>query len=144
MHRAIEFHDSKLATITVSGLSCVLKLRPAYVHESDGEAGVDPGKGYIQDIDITFDGASAAGLPNALPVDLSFGELSVAGIPTDKLPIEVRGEVVLRLLTVANQEVIVESSRAHSTYVGNAKFVEKFPGAEIRNQSAKPTQPMGG
>lgn len=56
-NRAIEFHDSTLASVSQINTSVVLRFSAAYVHESIGEPGVDAGSGWYQPATFTVTGA---------------------------------------------------------------------------------------
>jgi hypothetical protein len=132
MNRSIEFHDSELAAVAVDGASCVLKFRPAIIHESEGEPGVDAGRCVLQDVDLTCNLARVAGMPLSFPVAVSDGEFcNVGGTASGvvRLPVAAGGGVTLRLVTVRNEVLHVDAMKVRSSLLNDAKFLEQFEGS---------------
>src|SRR3954447_25869367 len=75
LNNAVEIHDSTLAGVNNRGRDVVVRLVPAYVHCSEGRPGIDPGSGWLQDIDLVFRDAVIESLPSQLPSSLSDGDL---------------------------------------------------------------------
>lgn len=131
MNRAIDLLRSELAAIVASKESIIMKLRPAYVLESDGVCGVDAGRGVTQDIDVTLGGARLVERPGSLPSGIREESLLVSDEPVPSpvaLPLRFKGRIVLALLTERGEKVRVEAQWAESTLVGTAAFVEEFKG----------------
>ncbi len=134
MNRALELHDSTIASINVSEASIIIKLRPAYIHESGGMPGINAGSGYVQDLDITFSQARLTKSPTTLPADISDGSLSTGNIEEKNvvpLPLNVRGTISFRLVTENNEELCIDAAFAESKSIGDARLVEKFPGPSV-------------
>src|SRR6478752_5375621 len=69
LHRAIEFHDSKLASVEQVGATVVLSFDAIYIHESVGVPGVDAGVGWYQPCTFTISDAqvsSSGSLPSSV------------------------------------------------------------------------------
>ena len=60
MNTAVEFHDSRVADVTTEAQELRVAFRPAYVHESDGVPGTDPGWGYLQSVEFIFSEATVS------------------------------------------------------------------------------------
>lgn len=129
---ALEFRDSVLAGLELSGGACVLSLGPGTVHRSAGRPGIDPGEGWTQDLEIRMDGATVRGPAPRLPARISDGELAVDDSgPGHLVPVPFRAEqrVVLKLVTVEEGAAIeIEGDAIEIKPVGEAKQVEAFAG----------------
>jgi hypothetical protein len=131
MNSVLEIHDSALAGVERNGRDMVLRLAPGYLHRSEGRPGIDPGSGWLQDIDLVIRGAIIASLPSGLPCVLSDGALSVNGEDWDNaipLPLEVSGAVSLSLTTSSGESLVVRGSGAEVVPRGEPRYIEPFPG----------------
>ncbi|MDP9114430.1 MAG: hypothetical protein M3O20_12215 [Acidobacteriota bacterium] len=77
LNAAIELHDSVLAEISRLESIVKISLRPAYVHQSIGEPGVDDGIGLVQTVVISVEDGSVTGDVGELPSDIFHGEFEV-------------------------------------------------------------------
>jgi hypothetical protein len=68
VNRAIELHDSKLASFELREGVAVVCLRPAYLHESEGRPGFEAGKVWTVDVDLRVFGASVPEIENTAGV----------------------------------------------------------------------------
>jgi hypothetical protein len=128
-NRAIEFHDSMLNNVTAEGPNVTLHLLPAYIHESEGEPGQDPGSGWSQEAHIYIDGALMEGDLSALPCDLSDGELHLDEDCFQLLPIpfDRQGRIQLNLQTMTGSKIRIIGKRLRLEMLGTAKYVEQGP-----------------
>jgi hypothetical protein len=54
MNRHIELHDSRIARIDISPGAVQLQFDRAYLHQSTGRPGIDPGTGWTQAARLVF------------------------------------------------------------------------------------------
>jgi len=129
LREAIELHDSKVTAIVAAGLSARVVVQ-AYLHRSEGEPGTSPGSGWIQEAELRLEDAQVRH-PAPPALDVLDGFVEVAGrryanlVP---LPFDVVGPV--RVLLDGPQGVFEASATAAQfALVGDARYVEEFPGA---------------
>src|SRR5579864_2359605 len=106
--RAIEIHDSELASLVASDGRVVLEFPSAYIHESEGRPAIDAGTGWTQHAVIRIDGEIVAGLLTELPCELSSGYLTLKGEQSNNLipiPLDYEGKVELRLTSQFTESV---------------------------------------
>jgi hypothetical protein len=129
MNAAIELHDSELASVNVFGKDVRIALRPAYIHKSLREPGVDTGTGWVQDIDLVIENGLVEGELSKLPVELGTGQLCFDGHSISNvlpLPLDRIGAVEVTLEPMWGGMVQVRGSRIRVELVGEAKYVEEF------------------
>lgn len=132
MNRAIELHDSTLHSVITVGDRCLLQLRPAYVHESVGRVGIDPGDGFAQDVDLIFAEATVILMLAILPCRISEGRMNVAGRALDNLlplPSSFSGKISFSAVTVHGESLELAASSMTSHALGEKEFIEHFPGS---------------
>ena len=133
MNSALEFHDSVLFEIRREEGAAVFVLRPAYVHKSTGEPGVDEGTGWSLDLEVFLWDAALSfegGEPN-LPARISDGRLDVgdrAGDNAVPLPPASRESASMVLDLETGQRISVYAKGIESRELGEATFIERFPG----------------
>jgi len=128
VNSALEFRDSTLAAITVSGGDVTLVLRPGYLHMSDGQPGIDDGTGWHLDLDLKFKDGSTDGLPTGLPLDISDGSLRIGTSTFSLLPFPLpAGEAELALILETGEQVVVRGTALTSTPRREPQYVEKVP-----------------
>jgi putative acetyltransferase len=142
VNSAVEVHDSTLAGVNSRGRDVVVRLAPAYVHRLEGRPGIDPGSGWLQDIDVVFLDAVIDSLPSQLPSRLSDGDLSIGeqrwenGIP---LPLAASGDVLFSAVTENGENLVIRATGAEAFPCGKMRYVEPFPvdgqGAAVMNIS---------
>jgi hypothetical protein len=132
MFTYFEFHDSVLAALKGEGGRCILELRPAYVHQSDGRPGIDAGEGFWQDIEIVISGAAIKKPALSLPCPINDGHLTVGEIRMSNLaPTTLREakKVSLKIwMMVGGAEIEIEGTSIEVRTMGEAEFAESFPG----------------
>ena len=127
---SIELHDSHVAGIALSGDCVIVHLRPAYVHRSEGRPGIDPGSGWVQDLDMVVSEAMLVSRFSKMSRDLDDGSLSVGNEVFENivpLPIDVRGAVCFSAVS-QSERLIIQGTRATVVSIGDARYVEPFPG----------------
>jgi hypothetical protein len=127
---ALEFHDSSLSTLSLSGGDAILELEQAYVHrwERDGDHWL--GKGWIKPVRIRLTGAFPGTSTPALPADISEGTLTVAGVAHANLvplPYEAQGDIRLRLLLVDSESLEIQGTGVAIDVIGRGQPVEDLP-----------------
>ena len=128
----LELHDSVLAGLKWDGPTAVLQFRPAYLHQSAGRPGIDPGEVYIQDYDLVVSDARLGDDAPALPFivwdgALAFGAQELVNL----LPGDLHGTqpVFLRLVPAAGHRELTVSGTALALHpAGSPQFIESFPG----------------
>jgi hypothetical protein len=128
MNEAIEFHDSVLARIERSGDEIRLLFRLAYVHRSSGEPGLHAGTGWTVDVELILFSAHGPSIAPNLPYDVWDGDLRVddsAFSNVVPLPLELSGNVSLRIELNSGQVVEATGTRAQLLVVGPYTFVEE-------------------
>jgi hypothetical protein len=133
LNRSVELHDSTIAAVEMHGTDAVVRFAPAYVHRSAGSPGVDPGSGWLQDLDLIVCEATIVSRPSNLPCDISDGSLAVGEVLWDNsipLPIAGAGPVSLSAVTTAGASLLIQGSRAEVVLRGEARYLEKFPGSD--------------
>jgi hypothetical protein len=136
MNQLIELHDSKIGGIFSSGSTMVVAFTSAYIHRSDGIPSIDPGTGWIQQAEFVIRTAEKRTHPALGPADVTDGCLTLGDRILDNMipiPLDFDGEVVLTLElcdpTSARFERILRGVGAKLTLLGDAQYVERFPGA---------------
>jgi len=133
MNFAIELHDSELASIVKTADLARIPLRPAYIHKSAGVPGLDPGTGWIQDIDLVIRGASIEGDVDKYPATITDGMLRIDRKQFDNclpLPLNRVANVTLRLeLMWLRGTITVRGSSISACLVTEPKYVEEFSGS---------------
>jgi hypothetical protein len=134
MNACFEFHDSVLAEIKKEAGRCVLRFHPAYIHRSKGIPGVDAGEGFTQDLKIVVDGAKIKGSARELPAEIADGSITVGDVRISNVapvPFYEKQKVYLTMRPSSGAAGIeIEGSSIEIRTIGEALFVESFPGAE--------------
>jgi len=130
-NRIIELHDSEVAAITEVGSQIVVFFSHAYIHQSEGRPGWDPGSGWSQSAALVFSEAILEGELPEFPAEIWDGTLVVGG---DRLnnqipaPFVHAGEVALRLKVGLPEDLWIRGRGATLTLLGDAVYVEEFSG----------------
>ncbi|MBN9522894.1 hypothetical protein J0H58_30995 [bacterium] len=130
MNTAIELHDSAISAVFESGSTVVVRLSPAYVHRSTGRPGIDPGTGWVQEVELRFANGVIECPLTDLPCTLGDGFVT-GGIEFRNavpLPLSVESEVRFEARTVHGERLVVRGSGLDVSPVTDAKYVEEFPG----------------
>ncbi len=132
MNSVIEFHDSKLVSVSRVGSDFVAHFQPAYVHKSEGMPGVEAGSGWIQEIKILIrDVVSTSSSGPELPWDLWGGYVQVGNQRHEGLvpiPFDARGTTELFLEFYEGMGGIrVTGLGCTVEVIGTATYVEEVP-----------------
>jgi hypothetical protein len=127
MNAAIELHDSTVAEIIKQDGTVTVEFRPAYLHQSEGRPGIDPGTGWVQDVQLIFSEASVDGNLPDLPCDVMDGEfvLSQKRQYLISVPLEAMGFVELQLIFDSIHAVTIKGKSVHLKLPGKPKYVEE-------------------
>ena len=128
-NRAIEFHDSTLDSVRADGTNLTIRFSAAYIHESNGEPGLDAGAGWTQEALIHIEDASVAGKIHELPCSLSDGRLRLGGDLLEMIPIPLDYEGNIEINLEQFGEMRITGTHVHLELVGKATYVEQFPGS---------------
>jgi hypothetical protein len=106
-----------------------IRFSAAYIHESNGEPGLDAGSGWTQEALIHIKDASVAGKIHELPCSLSDGSLRLGGDLFEMIPIplDYEGNIEINLEQVGKMRIT--GTHVHLELVGKAIYVEQFPGS---------------
>ena len=134
MFTYFEFHDSQLTVLEEEADRCIVELHPAYVHQSDGRPGIDPGEGFWQNIRIVITGARLRKPDLRLPCPIADGYLTVGDIRVSTIvPTVLRkgGCVSLKIQPMdAAGEVEIEGIGIEVQPISEPQGFETFPGVE--------------
>ena len=130
LNAAIELHDSTVDSVIQAGQVIRIALRPAYIHRSAGNPGIDPGSGYVQDFILEFDAAHIEAGFGALPADVFDGALLAGNqqfTNVISLPCDIAAPVSLTLfLSPDNRRACVSGLSVKAVPAGEAVYVEDF------------------
>ncbi len=130
LNAAIELHDSVVAEISHLDRTVEIALRPAYVHQSAGQPGIDDGIGLVQNVIIAVAEGSVTGDVGELPVKILDGDFEVGHQAFHNmlaLPCDVAGSVTLTLfLSPDNRKLVILGKRMIIRLDGQASYVEEF------------------
>jgi hypothetical protein len=124
----MEIHDSWLQKVTRAGNAMIFQFE-AYIHESNGEPGVDEGTGWIQPLAVELSNADVEGNIPHLPCDLSDGHMKLEGRRLENvipIPLDRVGTVEIRLESKRGESLLVRGDSVKVTILGNARFIEEF------------------
>lgn len=130
MNRALEFHDSEVASVSGNQERLTMSFSEAYVHSSSGVPGVSPGDGYVQPAKLVFSQVSWSGPLSEATGSVSDGVIRIDGkdfslIP---LPFEAEGAVTAEFTFVSGVRLSVRARAVHCSVYGDARWVEAFDG----------------
>ena len=130
MNSALEFHDSTIASAQVGDGALIVFFSAAYVHSSTGRPGVDSGEGFSQAVELRFNRAVFNGDPSRFHGKLSGGYLVALGDRHELVPVPFNysGRVEAELAFIGGAVLRLESDGVTCVALGEATFVEQFPG----------------
>lgn len=129
MNRRVEIHDSHLVSVIRESGFVVLRFDPAYVHESEGSPGVDPGTGWIQTVEVRVVNGALQAPVRDVPSDAWDGWVMTGQVRHSNgfpLPFEFQGPVELWLELRSGAEVIVRGDGIVASALGDPEYVEVF------------------
>ena len=127
MNRAIELHDTRVERIERADSTIVLWLS-AYMHESDGRAGLDPGTGWSLPARLVIENGEFDRPFSSPSLWVTDGHIAVGdgifhnAIP---LPFDEQGEIHLLLFGIEG-ELAIHGNRVYFEPTGPAVYVEQF------------------
>jgi hypothetical protein len=127
---AIEWHDSQVDLVEQLGEDCLLTLT-AYVHRSEGEPGVAAGSGWSQRAHLRILRARVEGTVPPLPLTIATGRLTAGASALVNLvpvPSVFREPVRLELVGEGAESLVVLGEAAEVALVGEARYLDEFPG----------------
>ena len=134
----IEFHDSRVDVISERDGAVVVHFKPAYVHQSEGRPGIDPGTGWNQEARLIFPKASVKGEFPEWPCDIIDGHIIVGGechangIP---VPLDAVTFTELRLACDCVHTVTISGSGVRLELIGSPSYVDEYPREEPKEES---------
>jgi hypothetical protein len=130
MNRALEFHDSQVASVTGSDSRVVVSFSQAYIHCSHGKPGVAAGEGHVQAARLSFGRATWMGDLSQARGVLSDGSLHVDGIVLSLVPLPYTATGIVRaeFTFVSGARLSVAAASVMCATEGQARGVEPFLG----------------
>ncbi|MEO7107843.1 MAG: hypothetical protein ABIZ09_15820 [Rhodoferax sp.] len=131
MNSAIEFHDSDISAVRLSGSELRLVFNPAYVHRSAGRPGIDPGKGYLQPVEMVFSDAQSSERGGECIGTISSGFVATELVEYANvipLPIALSGQVWAEITFNSGAVMRVTSTGFACVPTGDARYLEAYEG----------------
>jgi len=106
---------SKRDGLERDGSNLTLRFSAAYIHESEGEPGLDAGISWVQEVRLHFGNAFTSGSMSELPCYLWDDQISLAGESFQMVPVplEYSGTVELKLVENGQVDGQVEVAGTH-------------------------------
>ena len=133
MPSRIEIHDSVCDRLVKPRDGIVIDLKPAIVHRSAGQPGVDFGQVFASDVQLRFHHAFTANHEIKTPIDLADGEVMIGEIRLKNLvplPFSTSKELTANLIDVMGNELKINAIGLTIIEIGNERFLEHFPGTK--------------
>jgi len=130
VNAAIEIHDSELAAVVPTENGVIVRMAPAYVHRSVARLGFDAGSGWSQPVELLFESGVVEGQLPELPCTLDDGSISGGAEFPGMIPLPCVVETAVRFeaRNLHGDLVIVRGVGLEVKAVGEASYVEEFPG----------------
>jgi hypothetical protein len=136
-NQALELHDSTLAVLWYGqDGEAVLIFSSLYIHESEGQPGVDSGRGWFQRAELVIENASLTEDIRAWPCEIFDGEIVIDevryrnGAP---LPLRCKERFKISVNAIDDdsrpRQIEIVGSGVTLTLLGKATGMEEFPGA---------------
>lgn len=106
-----------------------LRFSAAYIHNSEGEPGVDAGSGWVQELRLHISDALQIGEIIDLPCDLWRGSICLGEKRLENvipIPLDYRGRVEVKLKQT--NEMTITGSSLRVELCGEPKYLDEFPG----------------
>jgi len=129
VNTVIEIHDSRITEIASRNGTVIVHFRPAYLHKSEGNPGIDAGTGWVQEARLIFADAAAIGDYPEWPCDVVDGALIVDGAShRNMIPVPFETSLLAELHLVCDDvhTVTVTGRGARLELIGEPRYVEEF------------------
>ena len=133
MNQLIELHDSVIAGIVFDAGATLITFSHAYIHQSDGVPGVDPGSGWSQRAELRINRSAKPNVPENGPYEISDGQLELDDVayPNEiPIPLSHDGFVRLKLSVIDGEgmdsEIAVTGRDIELRLIGEAEHIEEF------------------
>jgi hypothetical protein len=125
----IEIHDTRVTDIRTAGEDVVLVV-DAYVHESAGRPGIDPGAGFSQHAELVFQRARILERPDGSTLWITGGMLTSTNRTFDNLlPIPFQLAEPLEFFAEgADGRLRIVAESAQLVLIGEPRFIEYVDG----------------
>ena len=133
---AIELHDSATERVLNESGKVTILFSPAYVHQSGGKPGIDPGSGWHQKAALIVEAGEITGALPEFPMDISSGLMILDCAKSSNLipiPFSYNGDFRLHLTFVSGNKIVITGSSADLALYGEPEYLEEFPGAGVQN-----------
>lgn len=151
-----EFHDAHLEQIEHRGQKVILKMQ-AYKHVWPDGYDVNSGTGWMQQIEITIEGAEPEFEFSSFPVDIYDGKLKATSILAtpediqgDMIPASLSGAVDVEIYMEGYEELTdeykgmrIRGISAAITHKGDVRFIEKLPWWKKNGENASQPKMIG-
>jgi hypothetical protein len=131
MNNAVEFHDSEIAAIRMTGGALHVVFESAYVHRSPGKPGIDPGSGYSQPVEMVFSDASYSESHGPCIGAVSDGVISSESARFENvvpLPFSALGHIAATITFTSGGVLSVTARGVSCVATGAARFIEQYDG----------------
>jgi hypothetical protein len=131
VNAAIEIHDSELAAVVSTQTGLIVRLAPGYIHRSVERPGFDAGSGWSQPVELLFASGVIEGQLPELPCTLDDGSISGGAEFRGMIPLPCVVETAVRFeaRNLYGDLVVIRGGGLEVKAVGEASYVEEFPGA---------------
>ena len=135
LNECIEFHDSDILQVTVTDSNSMVIRMKAYIHRSTGAPGIDPGSGWVQNVELNIKELySYGGLPITITCILS-GLLIIADrayLNQIPIPLSTNSHIFYSVILDNGSSFSVDGKGAILTLLGEARYVEEFSGSNAK------------
>lgn len=131
MNRALEFHDSTIASVTANDNSLTVHFDPAYIHQSIGIPGESPGDGFLQSAEMVFSNATWTMPLPEVNQWISDGSLTIDGKRFSNgisVLFSAAGAVTAEFVLTSGEILTISAIAVRCDVRGEAKWIESFPG----------------
>lgn len=138
-NQALELHDSSLAVLWYERNDAILIFSKLYVHECEGNPGIDDGIGWFQRAEIIIKNATLTDYACVWPCQIFGGEVTIDGVTYRNcapIPLNCGSSFKIAMNAIDgdyNQRHIeIEGDGATLTFYGDRSSVEDFPDTETK------------
>ena len=130
MKSAIEFHDSNVGSINQENNMLIVNFLELYIHESEGEPGVDAGTVWIQPAELIIYNSQISGDYPDFPSLLDGGDLQLEDKILQngaEIPLKFKGKARLLLEFFYGEKITIHGSEIELRLLDKPRFIENFP-----------------